>query len=970
MKSRLLPSLVLLASACASSAGTIIRANSPGSNGMGATNTAIPATFGDNIALSAPGNAVFETYAGSGGIVGTPDIELTWSATAGSNGNRWESHAWGGATAANTGGGALQTDGTQVNSTFSITFTPGTFSAVKLNSFNFVGDTNNGHTYQYRVDVLNLNTSNVDFTTTTAPWITATAQNPGTNGTFANAPAVTLNFSGAKGVSYRLDIVRITPPSGTTGGPVDMAIDNLDFDQIKFSSAISWSGALDSEWSANTLAQPKNWVQQSNSSITADFAEGDDLLFADTAVTTTIDISKGDVTPGSMVFSNSTKTYSITGANGIIGLGGLSVTGGGTVNLATDNIFTGATLVDSGLLRVGHPMALAGSTVSGVFNVGRIEFGAITNATFGALSGDADLMLASNEVVPQPLALSVGGNNASTTYGGELSGAGSLAKTGNGTLVLNLASPFTGGTTISGGILRMQNAAALGTGAVVHSGGQIRFAFGDGTSATVANDFTLNSTGHQTYLTRGTLDVAPTTPTTVTLTGKISGGTAGQVYRLVDSGTTGNHNNILELRNTANDFEGTIEMWRGTLGISSDSVLGNAENDIRHYTENLNGALRFDADNITLNPNRTIDLPTALNPRPINTQAFNARIEGQITGNAFLVKQGTGTLTLAGATPFTGEARIDAGTLALANDATLGSVSAIAVAAGATLDVSAIAATHALGVTQTLSGLGTVDGAFTALGILSPGAAANTLGTLTFNDGLKLDGATTLLQLDTSTGQSDRLIVVGDVLAGNAPSITLTDVAALPVVLPPATKIAVVEYTGTFTGLLTINSNPAVADGATITLGDNTFIVDYNDTTDGVNSGKFLTLTVPGSPPAGYSAWAAANAGGSDASPSADFDNDGVPNGAEYFMGETGNSFTPNPGVVSNGAVRTVTWPRNPLAAATYKIQVSQSLGATGWTDILPPNADIDESDPTKVVFTLPSGDPKVFVRLAVELNP
>ncbi len=968
MKSRLLPSLILFAATCASDAGTIIRANTPGANGMGASNGVIPATFGDNISLSAPGNAVFETYAGTGGIVGTPDIGLTWSATGGSNNNRWEFHTWGGATVANSGGGALQPDGTQLNSVFSVTFTPGTYSGVKLNSFNFVGDTNNGHTYQYRIDVVNLSTSEADFTTTTAPWITATAQNPGTNGTFANAPTVNMNFSGEKGVPYRLDIVRITPPSGTTGGAVDMAIDNLDFDQIKFTKEIAWSGALGPEWSEFTLTEPKNWVLQSNASITADFADGDELVFDDTATTTILDISNGDVSPVGMVFANGAKTYSITGANGIAGITGLSVTGGGTVNVGTDNIFTGATSVDSGLLRVNHPMALSHSTVSGIHNTGLIGFGGITNATFGALEGSADLLLASDGAVPQPLELTVGGNNASTTYYGEFSGAGSLVKAGTGTLALDLDSTFSGGTTIGGGIIRMHTPAALGDGVVEHNGGQVRFAFGHGSAETVANGFILGSAGHQTFMIRGAPDVAPASPTTVTLTGRISGGAAEQTYRLLDSGTTQNHHNILELRNTENDFEGTIEMWRGTLGITADSVLGNAENDIRHHTENINGALRFDADNITLNPNRTIDLPAALNSRPINTQSFNARIEGPVTGNAYLVKQGSGTLTLAGATPFTGEARIDGGTLALDGPATLGSVSAIALASGTTLDISPVGESYALGVAQTLRGLGSVDGPFTALGVLSPGAAGNTLGTLTFNDGLELDAASLPLQIDTSTGQGDRLIVNGDVLAGNSPLITLTDIAALPLVLPPAAKIALVQYTGTFIGAVDINTDVAVADGETITLGGNTFIVDYDDTTDGFISGKFLTLTVPGPPPSGYAAWAAANAGGPEAGPSDDFDGDGVPNGVEYFMGETGDSFTANPAIVTNGGVRTVTWPRDPEAAADFAVQTSTTLSS--WTTITPPDASIDTSDPDQVAYTLPDQPGALFVRLVVTPAP
>jgi len=212
----------------ASQAGLIITANTPGANGMGATNAGIPATFGDNISLPEPGDPVFLTYSGATGVVGTPNIGLTWSSVGGSNANRWEFHSWGGAGVANTGGGVLQMDGTITNSVFSITFTPSANAGVRLNSFNFVGDTNNGSTYQYRVDVVNLSSPGLVFTQTTAPWITSTSLTPSNSSSYAGAPEVIIGYNGELGSSYRLDITRIAG----SGGAVDMAIDNLNFDQI------------------------------------------------------------------------------------------------------------------------------------------------------------------------------------------------------------------------------------------------------------------------------------------------------------------------------------------------------------------------------------------------------------------------------------------------------------------------------------------------------------------------------------------------------------------------------------------------------------------------------------------------------------------------------------------------------------------------------------------------------------------
>ncbi len=113
---------------------------------------------------------------------------------------------------------------------------------------------------------------------------------------------------------------------------------------------------------------------------------------------------------------------------------------------------------------------------------------------------------------------------------------------------------------------------------------------------------------------------------------------------------------------------------------------------------------------------------------------------------------------------------------------------------------------------------------------------------------------------------------------------------------------------------------------------------------------------------AAYAIWTATHAGCQ--KPDLDSDNDGVPNGVEFFMGQTGSSFTTTPSLVTSAGITTWTWPRDPGAITNYKFQMSGDLQL--WTDFNPPHASINTSQPGQVTFTLPGNSPLKFCRLVV----
>ena len=106
---------------------------------------------------------------------------------------------------------------------------------------------------------------------------------------------------------------------------------------------------------------------------------------------------------------------------------------------------------------------------------GLVEISALTTAgtTAGSIAGAGTYNLGSKE-------FTVGSNNLSTTVSGLIEGTGgSLVKVGTGTLELDGASTYTGGTIISGGTLQLGNGGATGTAEQLHNRGTIYRQFGD-----------------------------------------------------------------------------------------------------------------------------------------------------------------------------------------------------------------------------------------------------------------------------------------------------------------------------------------------------------------------------------------------------------------------------------------------------------------------------------------------------------
>ena len=138
--------------------------------------------------------------------------------------------------------------------------------------------------------------------------------------------------------------------------------------------------------------------------------------------------------------------------------GGLVKTGGGVILLSsptTTNLYTGATTIGGGTLRIGVAEQIPnGSSVTvaagATFDVNNLA------ETINGLSGYGTVTSAGNT-------LTVGSGGASSTFSGIITGAMALTKTGAGTLTFNTlgANTFTGATTISAGAIDIATPNAL-----------------------------------------------------------------------------------------------------------------------------------------------------------------------------------------------------------------------------------------------------------------------------------------------------------------------------------------------------------------------------------------------------------------------------------------------------------------------------------------------------------------------------
>ncbi|MBB3915155.1 autotransporter domain-containing protein [Rhizobium fabae] len=165
----------------------------------------------------------------------------------------------------------------------------------------------------------------------------------------------------------------------------------------------------------------------------------------------------------------------VTFAGRVSGAGQLTKTGAGTLTLSGNNTRSGDTEIDEGRLAVQNGDALADGARVNIADLAGAGLDVATSETIGSLSGGGSSgggVSLSNAAI-----LAVGGDDSSSTFGGSITGDGSLVKTGNGLFRLTGNSTYAGNTDVLDGTLSVNGsltgAINIGSGARLQGTGSV-----------------------------------------------------------------------------------------------------------------------------------------------------------------------------------------------------------------------------------------------------------------------------------------------------------------------------------------------------------------------------------------------------------------------------------------------------------------------------------------------------------------
>jgi autotransporter-associated beta strand protein len=598
--------------------------------------------------------------------------------------------------------------GSSASQPFSFTVNP----AVSLGALSFAQWTVNQGAYTGAISVAGGSGAYSNLTVTGLPTGLSASLTGGAieiSGTPTSAPGtypITASLQDSSGSTDSQTYTFTVDPS-TTLAWTGIGGDNLWTDALNWSGAapvrgdtlIFGAGALQRTTSFNNFA--------ANTAFTS-------ILFQDSGYSisgNTIKLSGGVDASNSVVGTNTlalnvvltaNQTFIVDGPSDLLQLSGvlsggpgLTKAGAGTLDLtgSSANTYTGTTTVSSGLLQLDKSVANAvralvidaGASATLVGHDDQINDGATVTVDGSLdLAGHSDaigtLVLSDGSVTTGSGTLVLGGNLTSTGVSFvsgnlDLGGAtrtvnvasgtatisavisnGGLTKRGSGTLVLSGANSYaTGTTTVSAGILSLQNSSALGSTAVSVSGGATVQIQG---GLTINQDAILRGAGLNASGALQSVDGSNTWAGAVTLaTNSVIAVDAGQ---LTLSGLVSGSGGLTKTGTGTLVLAGS-NTYTGATAINGGSVLASNASGIAAGAVTVNssgtlggngrvGTVRVNTGGTLAPGSGTTAILSAGNVAMTSGSNFNVTVNGSSAGTEYDQLNATGTVNLGGAT--------------------------------------------------------------------------------------------------------------------------------------------------------------------------------------------------------------------------------------------------------------------------------------------------------------------------------
>jgi len=282
------------------------------------------------------------------------------------------------------------------------------------------------------------------------------------------------------------------------------AISSTNALTIQLANNLVWQGTPTNLWDVATSA---SWTNSAGAAVV--FNQGDNVLLDDTAQNTTVSLASPYLSPGNITYNGSSTAITISGSGKILGANSSLIVNGPTslshLTIANANSFGGGTVINDGWVTIGNNAALGTGTITmtgtglalldgvpiGGPNVGipginvladsQLKFAgnqSYSAVVVGPLTGTTGKTLTLNGTAIAPgsnfrvyhtnftcncnlaLSFATGGNFApyngagTQVYNGVISGNGTLyTRNSGGTIILNGANTYSGGTLLSLGVV-------------------------------------------------------------------------------------------------------------------------------------------------------------------------------------------------------------------------------------------------------------------------------------------------------------------------------------------------------------------------------------------------------------------------------------------------------------------------------------------------------------------------------------